>query len=352
MKIIIIAIILGLTHGIADASTGFILGNFTQELDLLQVSNYIILYNLCGFGLQAWFGQFIDQYNLEKLAHLLGLILIALSIYLNYSLAHSYFFIIILAGLGSAFFHIGAGAIAIKISPNNTIITGLFTAPGVLGLAIGITCGINKLSVNLPLISLLISFGLIGFLIKVNQPNFFLRERAKEHIEDNLIIKILVIAISLTSTLWTSFQFLLQDNLSLIIFMAISAMLGKIIGGIMAQIWNKKRWIIYANSCAFLCLLQGENNLITLLLGLSLLQSNIPITLTSMSNLLPKKTATAVGLCLGLSILLGGIPIILGYSELMIKPLITCLIFILICSLMIISLAQEQRNKIIKIIDN
>ena len=48
---------------------------------------------------------------------------------------------VVLAGLGNAAFHVGAGAMVLRLSPNRAAAAGLFVAPGAIGLAIGHWCG-------------------------------------------------------------------------------------------------------------------------------------------------------------------------------------------------------------------
>ncbi len=145
---------------------------------------------------------------------------------------------------------------------------------------------------------------------------------------DDWVMLLLLSAIALRSTVWTSFQFILQARLAPIILMAIAAAGGKVLGGISAERWGWRPWTVTSLSIATILLALGGENLFTLLPGLALLQSSIPITLAATARLMPQKPATAAGLTLGLGIIIGGIPVIGGLSYLIAQPAIAFLILL------------------------
>jgi FSR family fosmidomycin resistance protein-like MFS transporter len=324
-----LSLILGIAHGLADAAAGFLLGRLPHTMSLEQASGLFILYNVLGFGYQPLVGMLTDKFKRPHLAVLVGLSSLLLALLVKDGDSQ---IAVILAGIGSAAFHVGGGSFVLTATPyQKTIGSGLFTAPGIIGLAVGGVLGFTGNNITIPIVLLL---GLmIGIISIINLSKYDLLSHA--HIEneatenDNLgdeVLLVLLIAIALTSTVWTSFQFLLQTNLYLIIVIAFAAAIAKVCGGVFAELWGWRSWTIVSLTIAAFLLLFGQQNHLTLILGLALLQSTIPITLAATAKIMPQQPATATGFALGLSILIGGIPVIAGLGEITSIPTVSALI--------------------------
>lgn len=317
---------LGISHGVADAAAGFVLGSLPRIMSLEQASWLIIFYNILGFGYQPLAGILTDQLKRPRASVLLGLFLLLLALVVagwQSQLA------VVLAGMGSAAFHVGGGSLAISATPNRTTGPGIFAAPGGVGLAVGGALGLMGYSVTVPLVLLL---GLMmGVITLINLPRFP-HSNPKSPIpnsqSDDWVMLVLLVAIALISTVWTSFQFLLQTHLHFIIALAVAAAIAKVFGAILAQRWGWRRWIAGTFTIATLLLLFGGQNSLTLLLSLALLQSTIPITLAATAQMMPQQPATASGLALGLAIIIGSIPILGGFSSITVTPTLSALVVI------------------------
>lgn len=319
-----LCLILGIAHGIADATAGFLLGSLSHTLSLEVASWLIILYNILGFGYQPLAGIVTDRLKRPRLSVLVGLLFLLLALVIT---AWQSQFAVILAGLGSATFHVGGGALALASTPNRTTGPGIFAAPGVVGLAVGGTLGLTGYSATVPLILLLAGIMAAIALINLSKvPNNNPQPKIRNSQLDDWVMLVLIGAIALTSTVWTSFQFLLQTHLNIIIAVAVAAAIAKLFGGILAQRWGWKRWTLGSLTVAALLLIFGGRHRLTLLLSLALLQSNIPVTLATTAQLMPNQPATASGFALGLAILVGGIPILGGLSHIVGIPAIAALV--------------------------
>ncbi|MFB2833321.1 MFS transporter [Floridanema evergladense] len=310
LSAISLCLILGIAHGFADAAAGFLLGSLPRTMSLEQASWLIILYNILGFGYQPLAGMLTDKSKRPRLAVLVGLFLLLSALIV--AQWHSQL-AVILAGIGSAVFHVGGGALALAATPNRTTGPGFFAAPGAIGLAVGGVLGLTGYKVILPIIILLgLMLCIIGVidLSKYNLLPYFQVKFEQEEIENTQkndgILLVLLSAIALTSTVWTSFQFLLQNQLNIIIAIALAATIGKIFGGIFAQRWGWRRYTIASLTIATFLLFYQPNHL-TLILGLALLQSSIPVTLAATAKIMPQQPATATGFALGLAIKLSRI---------------------------------------------
>jgi MFS transporter, FSR family, fosmidomycin resistance protein len=330
LSAISLSLILGIAHGLADAAAGFLLGSLPRTMSLEQASWLIILYNILGFGYQPLAGMLTDKFQRPRLAVLVGLfsLLLALAI----AQWHSQL-AVILAGIGSAAFHVGGGALALTATPNRTTGPGFFAAPGAIGLTLGITWGWTGCKISLPIAILLGLMMAIVAIIDLSKYDVFSHSPAfsgQETIEnpqlDDGVLLVLLSAIALTSTVWTSFQFLLQIHLNVLIAIAFAAGIAKLFGGILAQRWGWRRYTIFSFTIAAFLLLLGQQNDLTLILGLALLQSSIPITLAATAKMMPQQPATATGLALGLAIIIGGIPVMGGLSAIAGIPAVSAFI--------------------------
>ena len=326
-----LSLILGIAHGFADAAAGFLLGRLPHTMSLEQASGLIILYNVLGFGYQPLVGMLTDKFKRPHLAVLVGLSSLLLALLVKDGDSQ---IAIILAGIGSAAFHVGGGSFALAATPyKKTIGSGLFTAPGIIGLAVGGVLGFTGNNITIPIVLLMgLMIGIISIinLSKYDLSYAHIENEATEN--DNFgdeFLLVLLIAIALTSTVWTSFQFLLQTHLDLIIVIAFAAAIAKVCGGILAQRWGWRRYTIFSLTIAAFLLLYGQQNHLTLILGLALLQSTIPITLAATAKIMPQQPATATGFALGLSILIGGIPVIAGLGEITSIPTVSALIVLI-----------------------
>ena len=328
LNTISLSAILGISHGIADAAAGWILGSLLHTMTLEEASLPIVLYNFLAFGYQPIAGILTDKIKKPRLAIILGLLFLAAALLALSDLALTPTLAIILAGIGSAAFHVGGGACAISATPNRTIAPGIFAAPGVIGLAVGSALGITDYGGSGIIILLLLSISIAIALIKFPPLPYPKLGEGEEKEEDDWVMLLLLSAIALRSTVWTSFQFILQARLASIIVMAIAAAGGKVLGGILAERYGWRLWTVTSLSIATILLALGGENLFTLLPGLALLQSSIPITLAATARLMPQKPATAAGLTLGLGIIIGGIPVIGGLSYLIAQPAIAFLILL------------------------
>ncbi|MBW4521329.1 MAG: hypothetical protein KME16_16725 [Scytolyngbya sp. HA4215-MV1] len=324
---------MGLSHGVADAAAGFLLGILPHQTSWQQTSLLILLYNLLAFGHQPIAGIVTDRWQCPRAAVWVGLGCLVLAVLLSQYQPQG---AIMLAGIGSAAFHVGGGALATLSTPHQTLGAGLFTAPGVVGLAIGGALGIANDSAQGTLILLLLSCSgallacklpTISYSCEIDHPKAFQfpakNQNPKSQIQNlefvdrDWLLLVLLSAIALNSVVWTGFQFLLLGKTSVLVAVAIAAAIGKLGGSILAEWWGWRRWSISALILAIPLLVLGESHLVTLLPGVALLQSTVPVTLTATVCLMPHQPATASSLALGLAIIVSGILVLGGVSVML-----------------------------------
>jgi FSR family fosmidomycin resistance protein-like MFS transporter len=227
---------------------------------------------------------------------------------------------VVLAGIGSAAFHVGGGALALCATKGRAVGPGLFAAPGVIGLAIG---GALAIGGQRPLLLFLVPLIVAIIVIAaVHLPALPYATPEKEPIfeDHDLIMLVLLAGIALRSAVWSVTQAALAARLDLILAMAVAAAAGKALGGVLADRIGWRRWTFGALIIAAPLLSLSGENLAALLTGIALLQSATPTALAATGRLLPRRPGLASGLVLGLAIAAGGLPTIFDLGLRLYQP--------------------------------
>jgi FSR family fosmidomycin resistance protein-like MFS transporter len=309
MKKIILPVSLGLAHGVSDCSAGLILGSLTSSMSLYGIGSLVLLYNILAFGAQPLAGLLTDKLKSPKLAAVIGLLLMSFAVIM--------FFIspivsVILAGAASALFHVGGGALALCSTPDKASGPGLFSAPGVAGLAIGGYIAINGIFPAAIIISLLLIIAVLVTIIKVPLLPYDTRKEENEFDKHDLIMFVLLLAIALRSAVWNIFAHIEQGEITNIILISLSAAGGKVLGGYAGDKIGWRRYSFSVLILAIPLLILGETSIYFLLPGIALLQSVTPIMVSALYKNMKKLPATSAGISFGLAIAIGGIPFVSG----------------------------------------
>ncbi len=323
MRRLLLSIILGLTHGVADGIAGLLLGILPHSMATPQVGTLVVLYSMLAFGGQPVAGLLTDRLRRPQATAIVGLLFLGVALVVagwNSKIA------VMLAGLGSAAFHVGGGAIALRHTQERVTGPALFASPGIAGLSLGGMLGVSNtfaiyqyVTIWLLLLTLLI---LGGAIVKLNREASPYNKQVDEPFFENhdLIMLVLLTAIALRSAVWNIFQFLMAGQVEILVALGVAAAIGKILGGILADWLGWRHWAVSTLLIATPLLVFGGHHLGLLLLGVMLLQSTTPVTLVVMAQLLPQQPATATGLALGLGITLGGLPFLGGLTPMMNSP--------------------------------
>ncbi len=318
---------LGLAHGLADATTGFVL--FTiPGFNLFGKITAALIFGILAFGFQPIAGILTDKYIGAKWSVIggLGAILIGALIAIVHPLTG-----VILMGVGSGFFHVGAGASAIRLTPNKSYGPGIFTAPGVLGLGLGISFALVDLPILPVLIILLLAVLVLNFVFLPKTKSFLIAKTSVKF-DNKLLVGLLlalVFAVMVRSSLWDSFQ---NPKVSIPIFLglAAAAFVGKLFGSLLADRIGAVLFIIVVGIIAALGLVLGNFSIWWLVLGVLALQSTTPFVLMLIGRMISKNIATATGLILGLAIALGALVglVVKGYTSYFAIPAVVGVIII------------------------
>jgi len=316
MKKDYLPIILGLAHGVNDCAAGMLLGNLSGSVSIYGAGFLIFLYNILAFGAQPLAGLLTDRIKNPKLISVLGILIMAASLAAS---AISPVISVILAGAGSAMFHVGGGALALCVTPGKASGPGMFAAPGVAGLALG---GYFAFYGEFHLIPLLIMLAVTGALIIASQipvMPYSLPKETEEFEKHDLIMVVILFAIALRSAVWNIFQYIGTGSEFNLILIGIAAMAGKMGGGFAADKIGWRNYTVPALITSIPLLILGGSNIAFFLPGIALLQSVTPVLIAAVAKGMPRLPATASGLTLGFAIAAGGLPFTAGIDIEMIN---------------------------------
>lgn len=318
MRRLTLPLMLGLAHGVADGAAGLLIGGLPHVMTAERVALLVLLYNLLAFGGQPLMGMLADHMRRPRVVALGGLLLLAAALVASGRPELG----IVLAGLGSAAFHVGGGALALCATRGRAAGPGLFAAPGVVGLAAGGALAIAGYDARWAFIALLACLGVAILVLKLPPlpyrkagPPRRLAEATVEFDRHDLVMLLLLAGIALRSVVWNVTELLVAGRVDMLLALALAAAAGKILGGSLADWVGWRRYTLAALALAAALLAFADRNLWLLLGGVALLQSTTPAALAASGRLLPRSPATAAGLALGLAIALGGLPIAVGLGP-------------------------------------
>jgi MFS transporter, FSR family, fosmidomycin resistance protein len=303
----------GILHGLNDFAAGFMLAHFTFHNHSSTAVIYLIIYSIIGFGGQLPVGIWLDSKKQIKPFAQAALFLLPLSIIVYLINAEVG---IIFSGLASAFVHVTGGAVCLltesrgQVHDDKVAPLGLFTAPGVFGLTLG---GIFGQYNSTPLIVIGVMVLVVAFLIlQSNLPSYQIQKNKQSQLDAHDYIMLgLLLMMCFRSFIFDIINYVAEQYSDGLLIIGISAFLGKIIGGFIADKIGWKKFVYITLPLAFILFQFGKQNIYALGFGIACLQSSVPITLLLMSRSLPIYPATATALSLGASVALAGLPLYL-----------------------------------------
>jgi FSR family fosmidomycin resistance protein-like MFS transporter len=296
----------GLIHAVIDASsvTTVFAVAFAHDITRHNAFLLVVLYNIIAFGGQAPLGFLIDKLRMHRAGLLAGIVLTFVGVALLRFDPHA---AVIVVALGNALFHVGAGALSLQVHPGHATPPGIFVAPGVLGLWLGMYLGKNGFFITWPFfVALSISFAYAWFAENPPVPNPQKDEKPKIKVAF-LILFLLLFSITVRSYVGMGGGYILPKALFIGMGMAGAAFAGKAMGGILADRFGWVQITVGALLVSAPLVAFGGENALMLTLGMFLFQMTMPVTLVAVWAILPGRPAFAFGLtCLAL--ILGALP--------------------------------------------
>lgn len=326
-------------HLAVDASCAFLL------LGILELKSHAILsmllYNGIAFVMQAPIGYIIDKALNPKTAAILGLFFVAIA----YLFWDSLFITLIIISFGNALFHVGGGSLVLSLENRKTTFSGIYVAPGGIGLALGSFLALSPVGVN----SLFFPVALIilGILLCfTGTPEF---SRAKSERKNNpdykiLIIILIMIPVAIRSLLSLSAEFPWKENQFLYLLLIAAVALGKVSGGILADKFGLMKIGVggLLFSMPFLAFFPSIPALG--ILGAFIFNFTMPITLVAMLNAMPQNRGLSFGLTTA-ALFIGSLPVILNKNGWIKNEWMIFLFIFLAAAILFIALRLIDRYK-------
>jgi FSR family fosmidomycin resistance protein-like MFS transporter len=298
--------IYGVIHAVIDASCALCLFSSIRihRVPSQQAFYLVVGYDLLAFAGQAILGWAVDKWRVPRAAIFTGIVATALAVVTG---RFEPIATVLLAGIGNALFHLGAGAFSIYTNFGRATPAGIFVAPGALGLAFGTWMGKSDAPVAWPF-GLALAISLI-IALALKNPHIPYREQATEiHVDYPLLITLLLLfSIAIRSFVGFAGCYQCEKVKTILFGMPLVAFAGKALGGIVSDRigWIKTgvgALLLSAPIIAF-----GNAVPLAMIGGMLLFQMTMPVTLVATVRLFPRKPAFAFGLtCLALSV--GALP--------------------------------------------
>jgi FSR family fosmidomycin resistance protein-like MFS transporter len=213
--------------------------------------------------------------------------------------------VLLLAGLGNALFHVGAGAMVLAGSGERAAPAGVFVAPGALGLGLGLILGRKLLTVPLwPFLFALVAACIAVLLVSARSkqaPVEPVARSARRHGVVLLILSLLALSVAVRSLVGTVSCDACPRGLFLMVALPVAAFAGKLVGGFLADRFGfiDLATVALLGSAPLLAFSGGDFWLA--LPGLLVFQMTMPITLVATLRALPAWPGFGFGvLCLAL----------------------------------------------------
>jgi MFS transporter, FSR family, fosmidomycin resistance protein len=305
------ALVLGAAHALIDLACAFVLFRDLNAVGVpwITVAIWIITYDTLAFAGQAPLGLLIDRWRAYRSVSLVGIAAVAVALAVGPAGPRV---ASVIAGVGNALFHVGAGGHVLRASGSGATAIGFFVGPGAIGLCLGILFGSGQAPYRLAIaIALVIALVVVPWVMP----------RDKTRAEDRrdvgrltlgapiwLCLSLLLATVALRSTIGDN---VVNDwrerSVAVVTALAIVATVGKMLGGLLA---DRLGWL-KVGGCALLAaapiVALERTSSLAALAGILLLQTTTPLTLRAIHQLVPDRPALAFGIP-SAALLLGATP--------------------------------------------
>lgn len=321
-----LAIKLGVVHALVDAACAAAIYSEVarSRLPLEMLVTLVFVYNSLAFGTQWLVGAIADLKAAYRFVAAAGTFLVAAALVVEPS---SPLTGAVVAGIGNACFHVGAGGVVLRKSFGRGAESGIFVGPGAFGLVAGLWLGLHSHLFRLPLTFLLVCSTLLLARL-MPSPKQFAPPHGAPHPPGSralftafAIILLLLCSVGVRSAVGGLLSGSWRTSTFAVFGLGAAAMLGKCVGGILSDRFGWRLTSVVALIISAPLISTGMNNLGGALCGMLIFQFTMPVTLAAVYLAFPRWPGLAFGLpCLAL--LLGALPAmtnLLGPVEL--KPL-------------------------------
>jgi FSR family fosmidomycin resistance protein-like MFS transporter len=300
---------LGAVHLVIDAvSVTSVLRAAPPKASLIASAfTFVLAYDILAFAGQAPLGWLIDRLGARRGWTLAGIVLTALAQLAGPKAGYT---VVLLASLGNALFHVGAGAMVLTGAKEQAAPSGVFVAPGAIGLGIGLLLGRRFVAVPCWPFLFALAAAIIVVMLVPTRAEAEDRPKPPSHLRAGGILAVAILlslSVAVRSLVGTVGCNACDKTLLLAVALPVVAFAGKFAGGFLADRfgWIDLSTVALLASAPLLAFSGGD--LWLALPGLLLFQMTMPVTLTAMFRLMPARPALGFGL-LCLALIVGAMP--------------------------------------------
>jgi MFS transporter, FSR family, fosmidomycin resistance protein len=304
----------GTAHLVVDAvSAAAILQiTATQTIEPEAFVALLVLYHAMAFGLQPLFGLAVDATQRHRAAAVGGCLVASVALLLPTwpMLA------VVIAGVGNAAFHVGAGVLCLRTMPHRATVAGLFVAPGSVGLLLGVILGKMGITASLPLLPVAALMCLLMCRVRETHHDVPRPRDGAFHAPygpGQLFLGLILLSIAVRALLGFLVESPWETRPGLLIGLTLAAVAGKAMGGVLADRWGWLRVGVVSLLASLPFLACGAAHPAVALPGVLLLNLTMPVTLAATVEALTGYPGFAFGLA-SFALVLGAMPALLGVS--------------------------------------
>lgn len=259
--------------------------------NIQQLAFWFLTYNIIAFGLQFIVG-FICDTKRDFPAGLIGIIITVVGL----AFARQFYIALVLVALGNAFFHVGGGIDSLLNTDGKMRRSGIFVSSGAWGVALGTLAGKADLSIVYPLVFLLVSGVLIHIYCnpKINKQKSSFNLTA--NISLGLAVALIFISVAIRAFTGFSISITWKNTTSLILLATFASFFGKFAGGFIADKIGARTLGTLALLLSIPLLVFFSDNIILCVIGITLFNMTMPVTLCTLANYLEGSEGLAFGL--------------------------------------------------------
>lgn len=344
-----LAILLGLVHAAVDAATVTAVYRAGWAAPAAPLAfAWVVTYDVLAFGLQPALGWLQDRRATPRIGMLVGLVASGAAVALaaagsravpgTWALAS----VVVLAAVGNATFHLGAGAAVLGQGLERATPVGLLVAPGAAGLAAGVWFGRHPGAgpTWLALLAVLAGALVTARALRVGTPRAAggpatpappaaavplggrpvgpgWGERLTEppvRAAAGGVVVLLLLSVAIRALVGGAASRGYDADAWLVLGLPAVAVTGKALGGLVADRWGWVRTTVTALLVSGPLLAVGPAHPAVLLVALLVFQLTMPVTLVAVARIMRGHLATAFGLtCLAL--VLGALPTMFRWGD-------------------------------------
>lgn len=272
-----------------------------------------VCYNFSAFALQAPIGLIVDYFDKTKIFQVFSFICLMLGLFISKE-PNLIVWSCVLMGIGNSLFHVSFGVDILNEKTKKSRYLGIFISTGALGVSLGTFLAMTKSDLYLVfMLSLLLSILVLSYMYKYGEPLNHTECNIDFNIlnENKVVIIILMFVVILRAYMGgkIGINFGLNGILTPILIVVINTLplvLGKAVGGILADKYGIKETIKYS---LILCLILSliyyfTNNMFCAIMIVFTFNMTMPITLYLIKEVISCSKGFAFGL-LSFSLFIG-----------------------------------------------